>query len=114
MPYKDATVRLKAVAASVRKHRNTERLFLAAVAAGNPKALEAERQRELAENPMGPVHEFEARLMALSKPERQPFRAEHAALVRRCQAVDIKAARARYLALRDEAIAEFELHKLFL
>ncbi len=77
--------------AAARQRRN--RLYEAAVQAGHPKAIEA----EFFDSPM---KRYYAQGPALPKAERDKLRAE-------CQAlVDTPEAKARYLQLRAEVIAE--------
>lgn len=109
MPYKDASARLRASAESMREMR----LYRAAVAAGDPKALTAERQRELAENPMRPANELRDRIAAMpTREERQAHKIEYLAVVAKCQAVDRDAARAEYKRLRAEVIKDAQLAAL--
>lgn len=101
MPYKDISRRRACGARCVREHR----MYLAAVRAGDPLALEAERERQRARNPMGPVNALEKRLALLSPAEREQYRAEHAALRRACVSVDTAAASARYRELKRRVVA---------
>ena len=98
VPYADPKKRLQAAATSMRKRR----AYLSAVAAGNPKAIAAERARD----PMRPFKELEARLRAMPKAEREPYRAELARVLAECDAANTLARKAEYHRLRAEVIAE--------
>lgn len=108
MPYKNVSIRRQAVAASMRKNRQ----YNAAIAAGHPQALEAERQRDLARNSMRPAHEFRARLDTMPREQRQPFKDEYARILAQCQSIDPDAAAAEYRRLRALVIAEAEFARL--
>jgi hypothetical protein len=106
MSYSDPAAQRKAVAESTRRYR----LFKDAVRAGQPKAIEAERQRVIAVNPMKPERELYDCIAALpTREERQARKAEYLALRERClSGVDAKAALATYKRLRAEVVAEME------
>jgi len=101
MPYKDATLRRKTVATSMRRSR----YYLAAVRAATPKALEAERNRTL--EAMKPANDLHAEILALPAGQglRAARKAEYEALYARC--LDARdAALAAYARLRAEVIEE--------
>jgi hypothetical protein len=101
MPHKDPVERRKAVAAAVRRTR----LYEAAVHSGHPKALAAEAAR----SPMKPANDALAEIERLpSREARQARKAEYMVLLAKCQAIDPDQARATYLKLRAEVIAELE------
>lgn len=104
--FRNPKTAVRAHAAALRKRR--QRTYEAAVRDGHPTALEAERQRQRAQNPMGPANAMIAEIERLPRVARQARKVEYLRLLAECQAVDREAARARYLELRAQAIAEYE------
>jgi hypothetical protein len=101
MPYKLSSDRKRAAAAGMKRLR----LYRQAVAAGHPKALAAEAAR----SPMKPANDALAEIERLpSREARQARKAEYMVLLAKCQAIDPDQARATYLKLRAEVIAELE------
>ena len=106
MPYTNVISRRKTGAIRARRHR----LFTAAVRAGDPKALEAERLRT--EDAMKPATDMYAEIMALPSGQglRAARKAEYDALYARCLAAR-DAAPVAYARLRAEVVAEMEAAK---
>lgn len=101
MPYKDPAARRRVVAQGMRRTR----LYEAALRAGHPKALAAEAVRR----PMKPANDLLAEIERMpSRDARQARKAEYLSLLAKCKAIDPAQARATYLKLRAEVIAEAE------
>lgn len=89
MPYKDKSRRRMASAASMRRLRN----YQAALASGDPRAVEADQLQSRARRAAAAFYALEDRLKAMDKAERAPFRAEYDRLnAERVRAMDDRAA----------------------
>lgn len=104
MPYKDRARHLEVNRQSMRKRR----LFEAAVLAGDPVAIEADRCRDQARNPMRRANARLDEIKRLPADARAPHMPDYNRLLAECQGIDRAAARARYRELRAQIMARAE------